>query len=156
VIHDLRLYLDTSVLAACYHRERFSEEANGILALARRPAISPLVELEMASSLARKQRSGELSTATAYEIEDLFRAQLDGGMFTRLSLDREHFQWARQAMWRSTLPLATLDALHAAVARSTSRSSSTSTAPSGQTISSRSTRSAVPSPKVTVRSDCER
>lgn len=116
MIHELRLYLDTSVLAACYHPEPFSDEANGILALAKRPAISPLVELEMASALGRKQRSGELTTAQAYDIEDLFRMQLDQGVFTRLPLASEHFQWARQSMWRSTLPLTTLDALHAAVA----------------------------------------
>jgi hypothetical protein len=116
VIHELRLYLDTSVLAACYHREPFSDEANGILALAKRPAISPLVELEMASALARKQRSGELSLRQAYDIEDLFRAHLDEGVFTRLTLTREHFQLARQTLWASTLPLTTLDALHAAVA----------------------------------------
>lgn len=116
MIHELRLYLDTSVLAACYHRADFSDEANGILALARRPAISPLVELEMASSLARKQRSGELTTAQAYDIEDLFRMHLDQGVFTRLPLDREHFQIARQSMWASRLPLTTLDALHAAIA----------------------------------------
>ena len=116
MIHELRLYLDTSVLAACYHRESFSNEANGILALARRPAISPLVELEMASSLARKQRSGELTTAQAYDIEDLFRMHLDQGVFTRLPLVREHFQIARQSMWASRLPLTTLDALHAAIA----------------------------------------
>lgn len=115
-VHELRLYLDTSVLAASYVHEPFSDEANGILALAARPAISPLVELEMASLLARKQRSGELSLAQAYEIEDLFRAHLDGGVFTRLPLDREHFQLARQSLWASRLPLTTLDALHSAVA----------------------------------------
>lgn len=116
MIHELRLVLDTSVLAACYVQEPFSDEANGIVALARRPAISPLVELEFASFLARRQRVGELTTAEAYEIEDLFRAQLDAGMFTRLPLATEHFQWARQSMWRSTLQLNTLEALHAAVA----------------------------------------
>ena len=116
MIHELRLYLDTSVLAASYHRERFSDEANGIIALARRPAVSPLVELEMASALARKQRSGELSLQQAYDIEDLFRRHLDEGVFTRLPLTREHFQLARQSLWASRLPLTTLDALHAAVA----------------------------------------
>jgi hypothetical protein len=116
VIHELRLYLDTSVLAACYYREPFSDEANGILALARRPAVSPLVELELASALARKQRSGELSLQQAYDIEELFRAHLDEGVFTRLPLAREHFQLARQSLWASRLSLTTLDALHAAVA----------------------------------------
>lgn len=116
MIHELRLYLDTSALAACYGQEPHSDEANGILTLARRPAISPLVELEMASLLARKQRSGELSTAAAYDIEDLFRMQLDQGLFTRLPLEREHFQIARQLLWASRLPLRTLDAVHAAVA----------------------------------------
>lgn len=116
MIHDLRLYLDTSVLAACYVREPFSDEANGIVALALRPAISPLVELEMASFLGRRQRAGELTTAEAYDIEELFRAHLDEGVFTRLPLAHEHFQLARQSLWRSQLPLTTLDALHAAVA----------------------------------------
>lgn len=116
MINELRLYIDTSVLVSCYFPEPFSDEANGILALARRPAISPLVELEFASFLARKQRTGELTTAEAYRIEDRFRAQLDEGTYARLPLASEHFQWARQSMWRSTLPLATLDALHAAVA----------------------------------------
>ena len=116
MIHQLRLYLDTSVLAACYHREPFSDEANGILALARRPAISPLVEIELASALARKQRSGELSLQQATDIEELFRTHLVEGVFTRLPLTREHFQSARQSLWASKLPLTTLDALHAAVA----------------------------------------
>lgn len=116
MIHQLRLYLDTSVLGSCYFREPFSDEANGILALAHRPAVSPLVEIELASALARKKRLGELEIEQAWEIEDLFRAQLDEGVFTRLPLAREHFEWARQSMWTCRLPLATLDALHAAVA----------------------------------------
>lgn len=116
MIHELRLYLDTSVLAAYYVPEPFSDEANGILALAKRPAVSPLVELELASALTRKQRAGELSLQQAYDVEDLFRSHLDEGVFTRLPLTREHFQLARQSLWRSQLPLTTLDALHAAVA----------------------------------------
>ena len=116
MIHQLRLYLDTSVLGSCYFKEPYSGEANGILTLAHRPAISPLVEIELASALARKKRSGELELEQAWAVEDLFRAQIDEGIFTRLPLDREHFEWARKSMWSSRLPLATLDALHAAVA----------------------------------------
>ena len=54
------IYIDTSVLVACYCPEPLSERAQRALAQEDERAISSLVELEFVSALARKVRTHEM------------------------------------------------------------------------------------------------
>lgn len=110
------IYIDTSALVPYYCPEPRSAAAQRFLARQTEPAISDLVEVELFSALARKVRAAELRRADAQRIQATFRAHLEGGLYTRLPVERRHFGIARD--WLAALhpPLAALDALHLAIA----------------------------------------
>jgi predicted nucleic acid-binding protein len=108
-------YLDTSVLAAYYCPEAMSAKAEKAILRCDRPAISPLVEVELYSAVARKLREGTLSQTDATRIVTRFRLHLDAGYFERLPIDAAHYEVARDWIGRFVTPLRTLDALHLAV-----------------------------------------
>ena len=110
------IYVDTSVLAAYYCPEPLSDQAQRALAKAEERAISPLVELEFVSAIARKVRTHGLSRKDAKRILAAFHSHRAQGIYTRLGIDAAHFSKARD--WIATLGinLQTLDALHLAVA----------------------------------------
>jgi predicted nucleic acid-binding protein len=110
------IYVDTSVLAAYYCPEPLSERAQRALEEADERAISPLVELELVSAIARKVRARELRRGDAHRILAVFQSHLEQGIYTRLGMDAAHFAKAREWLAGLRVPLQTLDALHVAVA----------------------------------------
>lgn len=112
------IYLDSSVIAAYYCPEPLSAKAEQIIRAEIRPALSDLTEVELFSAVSRKTRSRELSRDDAERIAAQFVAHLDAAWYTRLPLDRRHYQLARDWLGRFSTPLRSLDALHLAVAAS--------------------------------------
>jgi predicted nucleic acid-binding protein len=110
------IYVDTSALVPYYCPEPLSPAVQRFLGQQGDRAISDLVEVELLSALARKVRTGELRRADAHRIQEVFRSHLEAGLYLRLPVERRHFAIARE--WLATLhtSLATLDALHLAIA----------------------------------------
>ena len=108
-------YIDTSVLATYYCPEPLSNLAEKYLLSERRPAISQLTEVELASAVSRKVREKELSEKDGFRILDAFQTHIDTSMYTYLILDSRHYRLARSWISRLSTPLRTLDALHLAV-----------------------------------------
>lgn len=108
--------MDTSALVPYYCPESLSTAAQRFLGRHVERAISDLVEVELLSALARKVRTGELRRADAQRIQDVFRTHLEAGLYLRLPVERRHFTAAREWLAALRAPLATLDALHLAVA----------------------------------------
>ena len=111
-------YIDTSVLVAYYLPEPLSERAERGLRRGGTPSISPLVELEFASVLARKVRARELAPAAARAALEQFRAHQEEGLYRRLEIGEAHYEQARRWVEALRTPLRTLDALHLSVAAS--------------------------------------
>ena len=109
------IYIDTSVLTAYYCPEALSARAQQALQEADGRAISWLVEVEFASVLALKARAHELRLGDARRILALFQSHLQEGIYTRLPISSPHFVQAREWFAALTVPMQTLDALHAAV-----------------------------------------
>ncbi len=107
-------YIDTSVLAAYYCPEPLSDVAEDYLLSERRPAISQLTEVELASAVSRKVRDKTLSEKDGFRILDTFQSHIDASMYTYLILDSRHYRLARSWISRLSTPLRTLDALHLA------------------------------------------
>jgi predicted nucleic acid-binding protein len=112
------IYVDSSLLAAYYCPEPLSAKAERIIRSETRPALSDLTEVELFSAVSRKTRSRELSRNDAERITAQFLAHLESGLYTRLALDRRHYQLARDWLSQFSTPLRSLDALHLAVAAS--------------------------------------
>ncbi|MGH9460305.1 MAG: type II toxin-antitoxin system VapC family toxin [Vicinamibacteria bacterium] len=112
------IYLDSSVLAAYYCPEPLSTKAEQLIRSQTRPALSDLTEVELFSAVSRKTRVRELSRVDAERITSQFLAHLESNLYTRLALQRRHYQLAREWLGRFSKPLRTLDALHLAIAAS--------------------------------------
>jgi len=110
------IYADTSVLAAYYCPEPLSERAQQALLAAQEPAISWLVEVELASALSRKVRNRAMRAADAHQSLAAFESHLEQGLYVRLPVHAGHFAKAREWLATFALPLQTLDAVHLAVA----------------------------------------
>jgi len=108
-------YIDTSVLAAYYCPEPLSDMAENYILSERRPAISQLTEVELASAVSRKVREKTLSENNGLRILDEFQSHIDASMYTYLILDSRHYRLAKSWISRFSTPLRTLDALHLAV-----------------------------------------
>lgn len=108
-------YIDTSVLVAYYCPEAMSTQAERAMQKATPPTISPLVEVELFSALARKIREGDLAPDDADRITAQFLQHLDQNRYLRLPVDTAHYTLARDWIGRFTTPLRTLDALHLAI-----------------------------------------
>lgn len=109
-------YIDTSVLVAYYLPDPLSERAERGLRSGGAPALSPLVEPEFASVLARKIRARELAPAAARAALEQFRAHQEEGLYRRLEIGAAHYDQARRWVEVFRPPLRTLDALHLSVA----------------------------------------
>jgi predicted nucleic acid-binding protein len=110
------MYIDTSLVVPYYCPEALSEAAERTLRGDPNPAVSDLVEVEFFSALARKVRARELSAADATRTAGQFLGHLQTGLYTRIAVQRRHYEAARGWLGRFTLPLRTLDALHLALA----------------------------------------
>jgi len=80
------------------------------------PAVSNLTEVEFFSAIAKKSRRGEFDTLRARKLRLAFLSHLESFLFERLPVQTAHYQLARSWLSNEKLALATLDALHVAVA----------------------------------------
>lgn len=110
------MYFDTSLLVPYYCPEPLSQVAERTLRGDSRPTISDLVEVEFFSALAKKIREKQMAATDAAKTGEQFQAHLHAGMYTRIAIQRRHYETARNLVARFTLPLRALDALHLAVA----------------------------------------
>ena len=111
------MYLDTSVLAALYIPEPLSAAATAAVGTTP-PAISALTEVEFASVVARRLRERTISTADGALVLRTFDAHVADGRYRRLPVLAQTFADAGRLLRAGAAPLATLDALHLAVAAS--------------------------------------
>jgi uncharacterized protein len=109
-------YIDTSVLAAYYCPESLSETVERALASRPTPFISSLTEVELASVVSRKHRTGELAAANCQQILRLFQQHRSERCFKMAPLSQPQYQQARDWIGTLSTPLRTLDALHLASA----------------------------------------
>jgi uncharacterized protein len=109
-------YFDTSVVAAYYCPEPNSPAAEKSILHSKKPAISDLTALELASAVSRKIREKLISRDDGKRIIALFESHVTQGLFEKIALDQHHFELARAWITQFTTALRTLDALHLAVA----------------------------------------
>ena len=110
------MYIDTSVLVPYYSPEALSQVAERTLRSDPHPAVSDLVEVEFFSARARKVRAREMLATDARRTGEAFLGHLQAAMYTRLAVQRRHYDTARGWLARFTPPLRALDALHLALA----------------------------------------
>jgi len=108
-------YWDTSALIPYYLPEEWSDRIQALL-LGGEAAISPLVEVEFFSVLARRVRAEELSRRDARRVAERFLGHVKEGAYRYLPLEVIHYKVASQWLRRFDLPLRAPDALHLAVA----------------------------------------
>lgn len=109
------VYVDTSVLAAYYCPETLSAKAEQAILRAGRTAISLLVDVELASAVARKRREGVLDKTDVARIVGQFNLHVADGCYVRFPVEVSHFDLAKRWIEQGVVPLRTLDALHLAV-----------------------------------------
>lgn len=108
-------YLDTSALLPLYRLELLSEKVEALLERMR-PVISPLVEVEVASAVARWLRTGELTVDQAHAVDRAFAEDLQLGALQRCAIEERHYWQARTWLMERRTALRTLDSLHLACA----------------------------------------
>lgn len=109
------MYLDTSALAALYIPEALSE-AVAAAVRASPPAISALTEAEFSSVVARRMRERTIAAADGARVLRTFDAHVADRRYARLPIAAETFAEATRLLRSGKAPLATLDALHLAIA----------------------------------------
>ncbi len=112
------IYLDTSVVVAYYCPESLSHQSERLIRAHSRPAVSDLTEVELRSALSRKVRLAELQKTSATQIASRFSGHLEEGLYTRVPLERRHYEMAGEWLGRFALALRTLNALHLAIVAS--------------------------------------
>ena len=109
-------YLDTSLLAAYYCPEPLSGEAEKVIISSKRPGISSLTEVELASAISHKIREKNLSLEDGNKIFNQFQTHLKESLYRLISVEDRHYQRAKNWILQFTVLLKTLDALHIAIA----------------------------------------
>lgn len=109
-------YLDTSVLAAYYAPEPLSPKVQRLLSRLAEPALSWLVEVELASALAQKVRAKQLLASDAARISAQFQQHRSASVFQVLPVLAEDYAMARRWLETRATSLRAMDALHLAVA----------------------------------------
>jgi len=108
-------YFDTSALLPYYRPEPLSDKVQELLLTAEHEvAISSLVDVEVASALARLVRTGEFSDHDATSVQNAFASDVSRGCFRYLAMDATVFRQAQQLLLERKTSLRTLDALHLA------------------------------------------
>lgn len=110
------VYVDTSALVPYYCPEPLSQVVQQVIVKAEDVAISPLVEVEFASAIARKHRAAEMDVPTANRILATFRQHVADKCFRRFPAKNRHFELAADWLGRFVTALRTVDALHLALA----------------------------------------
>ncbi|WP_177418873.1 type II toxin-antitoxin system VapC family toxin [endosymbiont of Lamellibrachia barhami] len=83
---DPRLYFDTSALLPLYRQEQLTAQVEEIQNEVK-PVISALTEVEVASTLARWVRMGELTGEQSELLETTFSEDLRRDVFERVALE---------------------------------------------------------------------
>ena len=111
------IYVDSSVLVALHVTERDSEVALGWFQRHTRQAFlcSDWTDVEVASALSRKVRSGKISIAERQKAELAYR-QTKRDSFEQVAVSPEHFQLATIMVRHQETGLRSGDALHLAIA----------------------------------------
>jgi len=112
----LSCYIDTSILAAYYCPEMISDQVQALLREVAKPAISPLTEVELFSSISRKIRTNELNKEDGTRILSKFLSHMETGLFEIIPIEMRHWRLARSWIGLFNTPLRTVDALHLAIA----------------------------------------
>lgn len=108
-------YLDTSIVIPFYCPQPLSKKIEKKLLETQNPAISPLVEVEYCSAIARKIRMKEITDDSAHALMSAFHAHIERHYYQIKSLERLHYAQAREWIATFATPLRTLDALHLAI-----------------------------------------
>lgn len=108
--------IDTSVLVACFCPEPLSERASRELGKTSDRIITPLIEVELASALALKTRTGQADLASARAVIREFRNLLDTGVFTLREVTMADYRRAFDWLIAFDTSLRTADAIHLACA----------------------------------------
>ncbi|MBI4356522.1 MAG: type II toxin-antitoxin system VapC family toxin [Gammaproteobacteria bacterium] len=108
-------YLDTSIIIPFYCPEPLSRKVEKILVGIKNPVISPLVEVEYCSAVARKMRMKEITNDSAHALINVFRAHVEKQYYCLKLLEQPHYTQAREWIASFATSLRTLDALHLAV-----------------------------------------
>ena len=115
------IYLDSSALAKLYVPEPESDLLEARLRGRRDLIISELAITEVLSAVARKRREGLLDAQQAQAIRAALYADADSGSLLRSDLSPRVHRDAEQLLLGSeAVPIRTLDALHIALALSSS------------------------------------
>ncbi len=112
----MKVYIDTSVLAAYYCPEALSRKVEKIMIKYSQPAISLLTEVEIFSAISRKVQEGSLDRTDGDRIIAKFFDHIDGEMYTKIFIKTHHYRLARDWIGQFKMPLRSLDAIHLAVA----------------------------------------
>jgi len=113
----LTVYVDTSALVALYIPEPLSNAAARAVGTAP-PALSALAEVEFASAVSRRRRERSLSPADATKVLRAFDLHIAEHRYRRVAVTAQVFARAAAVLRDGEAVLATLDALHLALAAS--------------------------------------
>ena len=109
-------YLDTSVLTACFYPEARSAAVQHLLSRLEGQTISPLVEVELYCTVARKVRAGQIEVSAALRIFSEYQMHLVEHRFGIVPVGAAEYTLAREWLAQLTTSLRVLDALHLAAA----------------------------------------
>ncbi|MDY0167999.1 MAG: type II toxin-antitoxin system VapC family toxin [Thermoguttaceae bacterium] len=110
------VYIDTSVLVACYCPEPRSSVAEEVLHDSGGAVISRLVELEFCSAVALKLRMGEFDRTTATRVTSFLRRHLEDEFYAVVPIGSQEYEQACDWIGQFSTVLRAPDALHLAAA----------------------------------------
>lgn len=111
------IYLDTSAVLPYYRQEPLSDTVQDLLVHAESPlVITFLTKVEVASSLARWVRMGDLPESDAAAIQVAFGEDVQAGRYEIRGLQSRHYEKAEEWLLMRRLSLRMLDAIHLAFA----------------------------------------
>ncbi len=111
-------YIDTSVLVAYLCPEPLHARAFRVLNSYSARVLTPLVQVELASALAIKTRTGQSNAASARAVLAQFRQLVDDNLFTMREITVTDYQKAYDWLTTFRTQLRAADAVHLACAHS--------------------------------------
>ena len=108
------MFIDTSSLFPFYILEDKSEEVEQLITEASIIRISTLTEVEIISSLKKRERMNQITAADVKKTYLLFKEHVSLGLFDVLNVEPSFFRTAERFIEKTSTPLRTLDAIHLA------------------------------------------
>ncbi len=108
--------VDTSVLVAYLCPEPLHARATRMLNRASLRVVTPLIQVELASALAIKTRTGQADVASAQAVLAQYRRLIDAGLIVVREVAAEDYRQAYDWLATFATPLRTADAVHLACA----------------------------------------